>query len=46
MVRQSGTARLWDRITGRVTQWQADGRPSADRMRLRVGTEGRRLTWT
>lgn len=35
MVRQGGTACLWDQITERVTQWQADGRPSADRMRPR-----------
>lgn len=45
MVRQGGPVRLWDTITECLAQWQADGRPSADRMRLRVDCHGQHLIW-
>ncbi|WP_372410858.1 ATP-grasp peptide maturase system methyltransferase [Streptomyces luteireticuli] len=45
MVRQSGPERLWDVIADRLAQWQKDGQPPVEQMRLHVGPEGQHLTW-
>jgi methyltransferase of ATP-grasp peptide maturase system len=45
MVRQSGSARIWDAIEEHITRWRGDGAPPLEEFEIMVTSEQQSITW-
>lgn len=45
LVRQGGSARIWDDIEECVARWRADGSPALDRFEIKVTKDSQEITW-